>query len=297
MRFKIDRSNKSRTIYKYNFSNLTDLYDYLKTNPEINKNIFRQQASIEGKESSAGAPLPQAIDYLKGGYKVNFDKFAIDVKKVGGMKNAYADEDSLKLERCIHGGVYLQPLVAAGVHDCMARYSMDTDPKRITIYFQVACPHYITSEQIFNRGVATINLVRLLEEKGYLVDLKVFELSKYVNEYMEITINLKNVDEFLNVSKCYYPMVGKEFLRRVLFRVQESAPVVEDWGRGYGRGTTKEEVREFYNLREKDLIIVSPHELEIEGNNVYDDMYNFLKSLNLDDEFDLSEFKQKVKTK
>ena len=50
-------------------------------------------------------------------------------------------------------------------------------------------------------------------------------------------------------------------------------------------------------MREKDLIIVSPHELEIEGNNVHDDMYNFLKSLNLDEEFDLSEFKQKVKTK
>lgn len=295
MKFAINRNENFGTIYKYNFSNLTDLYEYLKSNPRINKNVFKMQASINGNAKLAGEPLPQAIEYLKGGYKVNFEKFAIDVKKVGRMKNAYEDEDSVRLERCIHGGVYLSPLVAAGVPDCMARYTSDTDPKRVTIYFQLAYPHYTTANQVFNRGVATINLVRLLEEKGYLVDLKVFELSKCINEYVEVTVNLKRVDEFLNISKCYYPLVGKEFLRRLLFRILESSPVTEDWGRGYGRAVTSEEIKNFYKLRDKDIIIPAPSELDVQGEDIYADMYNFLTALNLDDEFDLSEFSQKVK--
>ena len=122
-------------------------------------------------------------------------------------------------------------------------------------------------------------------------------MSRCANEYVEVTVNLKKVDEFLNISKCYYPLVGKEFLRRLLFRILESLPVTEDWGRGYGRAITLEEIKNFYKLRDRDIIIPAPSEIDIQGEDIYTYMFNFLKSLDLDSEFDLSEFSQKVKTR
>ena len=40
-----------KTVYNVKFDNLTDLYDYLKSNPEVNKRIFVSQASIENEQS------------------------------------------------------------------------------------------------------------------------------------------------------------------------------------------------------------------------------------------------------
>ena len=201
MRFSIDKKLEDYWVYKYNFSNLSDLYDYLISEPYTNNNVFRHLASEENESIFAGEPLPVAINYLKSGYDVDFKKFDIATKNVG--KVGFEDVDSRRLERSLHGGIYLSPLVAAGVPDCMIRYRQDSDPKHITLYFQLACPSFTSKEQIFNRGVATINLIQSLEDKGYIVDLKVFELSFCNDEWVDIEVDLKTTDELLNISKCY----------------------------------------------------------------------------------------------
>ena len=103
------------------------------------------------------------------------------------------------------------------------------------------------------------------------------------------------MDENLNITKCYYPLVSKEFLRRLLFRVLESTPVRNNWGSGYGSSMDKHEIREFYNLKPKDLVISAPIDMGIKGNNVYQDTVILYESLELEKEFDLSKLKQKVK--
>lgn len=299
MKFVIDKKQQDKKIYKYNFSNLTDLYNYLKQNPEVNEKIFYKRASLSNNCDFAGESLEKSIEYLRGGYEINFDKFDIAIKNV--RKFGYEDVSSKKIERSLHGGIYLTPLVVAGVPDCMIRYRQDSDPKHITIYFQLGYPHFTTTEQVFNRGIATINLIQTLEDKGYIVDLKVFELSvhsdKNLKEYLDITINLKHADEPLNISKCYYPFFSKEFLRRILFRILESAPVETNWSQGYGRSVEDDEIREFYNLNSKDLVIGTPKTMAISGYDVFEDTVSLFEKLKLSEEFDLSKLKQKVKKK
>jgi len=294
MKFAIDRDNPY-TTFKYKFSNLNDLYNYLKSEPSVNTRIFAKQASLDSNTSFGGESLDIATEYLKGGYNIDFDKFDIATRNV--RKLGYEDTDSRKLKRCIHGGTYLSPLVAAGVPDCMIKYERDTSPKHITIYFQLGYPWTTTTTQVFNRGIATINLIQSLEDKGYIVDLKVFELSECNNEYIDITVNIKNIDELLNITKCYYPLVSKEFLRRLLFRVFESTPVKGYWSRGYGRSVDKDEIRNFYKLKPKDLVIPAPGEAGIKGDDIYEDTITLFESLNLQNEFDLTKLKQKVKTR
>lgn len=290
MKFVLDKTNE-QTIYKYYFSNLADLYNYLNNNPEINSAIFKEQNSIEAEIDFAGESLDKALEYLKGGYKVNLKEFNMALNSINEL--GYRDEDSRKLVRSLHGGAYLSPLVAAGIPDCMIRYDRDTTPKCITIYFQINYTWKTTPKQIFNRGIATINLIQALQEKGYLVDLKVFELLKCDDEFIDIIVNVKNIDEDLNITKCYYPLVSKEFFRRVMFRVIESAPVKNNWSDGYGFKPSEEEIRKFYKLKEKDLLISEPYTMGIKGENIYKDTINMFESLNVSNEFDLTKVKRK----
>lgn len=296
MQFSKYKNSEECLVYKYNFSNLADLYDYLVSDPYINTSIFTRLSSEQNDSDFAGDPLPVAIDYLKSGYDIDFEKFDIATKDI--RKNGFEDINSRKLERSLHGGMYLSPLVAAGVPDCMIRYTQDFDPKHITVYFQLAYSGFTSREQIFNRGVATINLIQSLEDKGYIVDLKVFELSFCYDEWIDVEVDLKATDELLNISKCYYPFVSKEFLRRLLFRVLETTPVKNrNWGYGYGRTATLDEIRSFYKLKSRDLVITAPTEIGIEGDNIYEDIITLFNYLNLDNEFDLSKMKEKAKSK
>ena len=296
MYFSKYKNSEGYLIYKYNFSNLSDLYDYLISEPEINTDVFKDLASENGEFDFAGEEFDIAIEYLKSGYDIDFEKFDIATKEI--RKAGVEDINSTKLERSLHGGMYLSPLVAAGVPDCMVRYIQDSDPKHITIYFQLAYPANLTRQQILNRGVATINLIQALEAKGYIVDLKVFELSFCEDECVDIEIELKNTDELINISKCYYPLVSKEFLRRLLFRIMETIPVKKTyWGKGYGRSAELYKIREFYKLRSRDLVIPQPKEIGILGYDIYEDTITLFKYLNLDNEFDLSKLEKKVESK
>lgn len=293
MKFSLVKLNEYQTLYKYNFSNLNDLYNYLKSNPTVNTKIFKKQASLKTESDFNGVSLPEAINYLKGGYKMDFDKFDMATKSI--RKIGYEDVDSRKLVLSQHGGVYLSPLVSAGVPNCMVKYERDTNPKHITIYFQLGYSWQTTASQVFNRGIATINLIQSLEDKGYIVDLKVFQLSECDNEYIDLSVNIKQVDELLNLTKCYYPLVSKEFLRRLLFRVLESAPVTTSWNCGYGSSLNSTEIKNFYKLKEKDLIIPAPLEIGIRGEDIFEDTVSLFENLNLDTEFDLTKLKQKRK--
>lgn len=294
MKFVLEKTNTYK-IFKYNFSNLNDLYTYLKSNPKVNHDIFMKQSSIHNGADFAGESLEKSIEFLKGGYNINFDKFDIATRNVRYFGDR--DIDSRKLVRGLQGGTYLSPLVAAGAPDCMIRYERDTNPKHITVYFHLGYSWITTPEQVFNRGIATINLIQSLEDKGYLVDLKVFDLSSCGDEYFYVNVNLKNIDESLNLTKCYYPFVAKEFNRRLLFRVLESTPVERNWGQGYGQPADIEKIKEFYKLKNKDLIVGSPIDVGITGEDIYDDTVTLFENLNLENEFDLSKIRQKVKSR
>ena len=286
---------KGLTVYNLRFSNLTDLYEYLKENPEVNTRVFTHQASLKSDTSFYGESLDKSIEYIMGGYKKGFDNFlktSDDLKKIGSDET-----DDRVLKRGLYGGIPLAPLVAAGVPDCMLRYDRSEDVKYVTIYFNLAYPHFTSEAAIVNRGLATLYLIQALEEKGYIVNFKAFELSYCYDEAINISIDLKKPgDLFLNIEKCYFPIKAKEFLRRILFRVLESTEVKEtSWSGGYGRSASIEEMKSFFNTSSHDLIIAAPGEMGIEGENIYTDTLTLIKKLKIESEFDTDRFKTLAK--
>lgn len=298
MRSEITKTRSGR-IYNVNFYNITDLYDYIKSNPKINSSVFVRPVSTSPKEFY-GVPLDQATEYLLGGYDKGFDNFLTtskDLKTIGTI-----EENTYQVVRSIHGGVPVAALVAAGVHDCMLSSQVDVEARAVNIQFSLSYPAITNDDQIINRGLATLFIVQALEEKGYIVNFNAFQISQINDEIIYITINLKQPsDLFLNMQKCYYPIRAKEFLRRILFRVLESSDVTcRSWGENYGHSLSEDKIREFLkrettSFHTTDLIIADPLSMGIQGNNIYTDTITMINKLGIEDEFDIESLKRKMR--
>lgn len=281
-----------RTIYNLRFANLTDLHDYLVQDPVVNRRVFERQASLSPDFSFYGEPLSKSIEYCISGYREGFENFLVANDKLRETTRELSD--NRVLTRTMYGGMPLSALVAAGVPDCMLRYERDTKSVVRNIYFNLAYPAFTSTSRIVNRGLATLYIIQALEAKGEMINFKAFELSECSDETVNIEINLKKPgDLFLDIEKCYFPIKGKEFLRRILFRVLESSPVKNDyWGEGYGSPVNEEGIRNFFNTSSKDLVISYPSEMGIDGENIYDDTITLIERLGLQDEFDIPKIKE-----
>lgn len=279
------------TVYDVKFDNLADLYYYLKSNPKVNKSFLWEQSSITGSSEFAGADLKTSIEYIVDGYDCGFDNFLVACEK---MQNATIDvTDSRSLRRGLYGGIPLAPLVAAEVPECMLRYDRKKEGTIRNMYFSLSYPHYVEQEEIFNRGLATLYIIDALEKKGDVVNFVARETAECGNEIVNIEVVLKKPsDMVLDIKKCYFPLTGREFLRRLLFRVKESMPFIEDWSWGYGRTLEEETLRDFMNLKDSDYVISTPNEIGIRGNNIYTDTVRLIENLNLEEEFDVQKIKK-----
>ena len=293
MRTSIDYKDDYK-IYNVHFDDLSDLYYYLKSRPRVNRRIFDEQSSITGSHEFAGDSLTDSIEYIVNGYEKGFDNFLVACER---MQNATLDmSDNRSLKRGIYGGIGLAPLVAAEIPDCMLRYDRTRESKIRNMYFSLSYPHFNEEEQIFNRGLSTLYIIDALEKKGDVVNFVARETSECGDEIINIEVVLKKpTDMMLDIKKCYFPMAGREFLRRLLFRVLESMPVENDWSWGYGRTVEERPLREMFNLKDSDYVISTPNEIGIRGNDIYRDTIRLIENLNLEDEFDIPKVKKLIR--
>lgn len=291
MKLSMDYKN-NKTIYNVYFDSLADLYYYLKSDPPVNNDIFyNDQASINGEHSFAGDSLKKSIEYIVDGYPYGYDNFLVASQR---MQNATLDSaDNRDLKRGIYGGIPLAPLVAAEVPDCMLRYDRNKENAIRNMYFSLSYPYYNSRESIYNRGLSTLYVVDALEKKGDIVNLVARESSICDDEIINIEVLLKKPsDMMLDLRKCYFPIAGPEFLRRILFRVLESMPVKNSWNFGYGRALGEEEFRKFFNLKDSDLVVSTPNEIGIRGDDMYLDTVRLIDNLDLNQEFDVEKIKK-----
>ncbi|MCH5166676.1 MAG: hypothetical protein J1F35_02165 [Erysipelotrichales bacterium] len=285
--------HKGKKVYNIKFYNLAQMYSYLKSDPKINYKIFPEPASHEKEragENFFGSSLADSIEYLKDGYNQGLNNFLEASSKLSKIGNPTSSGKESQLS--VYGNVAIPALVAQGVNECMLRTDVE-DTKVIDVLFNLSYPAHTTGAQIRNRGLATLYIIKTLEKKGYLINFKAFELSKSDYEMFHLSIDLKKPgDLFLDEKKCYYPMVGKEFLRRILFRIMESTPLEDrDWTGGYGESCSSSEMRDFFKAKKKDIVISSPGEMAIRGNNIYEDSLSLIESLEIQDEFDVKKLK------
>ena len=269
-------------IFRASFKSLSQLHLFLIDNPTVNTNIFYTQKSINSSSKFAGEPLDVAIGYCVGGYEKDFSMFVKLKKDIDRVNIRHVQ--TRKVRPSVVGSRPNVPAYVAGAPKSMYRMDRVKEKKFITIYINLAYANDTTEAQIRNRGILTLNLIKILENNDYGVNLKVFETCMVGNEVFAASIGINKPGELLNVKKCYYPLCGKEFLRRVMCRIKESMPFKENWHMSYGQLLSDKQSRIIMDIPENAIVINSPAEMGIMGDNIYEDADRFLAKLNLNKE-------------
>ncbi len=280
-------------VFHADFKSLSQLHLFLSANPKVNTNIFYNQKSIKASVKFAGEVLPTAIDYCIGGYEKDFSMFVKLKKDIDRVNIRHVQ--SRKVRPSVVGSRPNVPAYVAGAPKSMYRMDRVKEKKFITIYFNLAYANNTTEAQIRNRGILTLNLVKILENNGYEVNLKVFETCMVENEVFAATIGVKRPGELMNIKKCYYPLCGKEFLRRVMCRIKESMPFKENWHMSYGQLLSDTHTRLIMDIPADGLVINSPSDMGIKGEDIYEDADRFLEKLNLSKEITVPSYVKEAK--
>lgn len=293
------REDGRKKVYNVKFANLTDLQDFLLSNPKINSETFDNPSSVRIDRKFVEMSLEEAINCLTGGYTEGLDNFlrTNGVLRETTVANLGGIDHSRRLIKTVCGGVPIASLVAAGVPNCNVRYVYDESSVVRNVYFNVAYGAEERKEQIINRGLIATYIIQALEKKGEMVNFSTFTLlSDRIDnptEMVNIDIVMKKPDDlFLDVNKCYFPLTNRAFLRRVIFRVLETLPLKPSWACGYGNPCGRDAIKDFYKASSSDIIISKPRELGIEGEDIYADTIATIETLGLEKEFDIPKIKK-----
>lgn len=278
-------------IYYKQFKNLDDfLMSILST--DINPIFKTRFASINvDREFSGTRSYQEAWEMARYTLDEGFEKFYSQFKyltyqfnKTPVIKNNYS----------VVGYNPSVPRYLKGIPTSMNSYHTEYLEESVHIYYPLAYSHYISKEQVRNRGLLTLALIDYFEKQNIKVEFYSYEMTKEENEKLLMVIPLKRGTERLNVKKCYFPIVHPSFLRRLMFRAKELMPLTnEEWSNGYGIPYDYHKSIEFLKkhselidgrrdqMDEKKIIFIStPNELGINGQNLQEDCENFLKSIN-----------------
>ena len=278
-------------VYRMHFKSLNDLEMYLRSDPAVTTNVFKSQKSIYMPENFAGEPLEAAIDYLHGGYDKNLDMFLKLKKEIDAVNVRYSN--NRKTVTSVVGSRPNVPAYIAGAPKTMYRMERVKEKKFVDIYMNIAYSGHTTEQQVRNRGILTLNLVNVLESHDIGVNLHVFEACFVEKEVLITEVVIKKPGELLNISKCYFPMCSKEFLRRVLLRVKESVPFLGlNWGISYGAVLDEERTRKYLGVSKNQIMILSPQAMGIKGSDIYEDADAFISKLDLGDEISFPKYKE-----
>lgn len=268
------------SIFNMYFESTSAVELFLKDNPPINEEIFVTLDSETAPERFAGPPLEDAIKFCVGGYEENYDQFLEMSQRLQSINSNQSVERSV--EPAFVGHRPNVPAYIADAPKCMYRKKKFVEKKVVNVFMQATYSSSTKEAQILHRGILALNLIRLLEMNGYIVKFRLFEASCFYNEAFVCEVVLKNQGEKIDPRKCFYPMCGKGFVRRVLLRIKESMPFKENWHMGYGNVLDEKSARRLLNVGADDIYIDTPDECGIEGRNMYADANRFLKKLGLD---------------
>lgn len=148
--------------------------------------------------------------------------------------------------------------------------------KILNVYKYVGYLGFVSADKIVEESVKAIQIIQLLEAKGYKCNLSVISGSLTNNDTVLrcLTVRLKNASERLNVSKLSYCLAHPSFLRRTKWSwVEKSDIITYGYTSGYGKSLDKWDMEYFSRYyREKDVIIIP---------NYIDNVNQFVEGLNI----------------
>ena len=260
------------------FDSIDDYVTYLEEAP-VHEAFSRACSSINGSEEFTGTrDLEEALHLCRFGWHEGFGNLVNMVERIKRALNLKVSAD-----RTYHDYVGYVPDVGAYLEG--SPLSMLNKPPEhkphITLYMNTSYEGSEKTERILNRGAAVIAAAEALEVQGYLVDLKIFEMS-YVDKDVHLSeFTLKSPDERVNPQRLYFPLCNPSWVRRLNFRLLEKSPdMTEEWAGCYGIPAKANMVRQIMGLSDEDILIPTIEEAGVEGVDVIADAQRIFDAIN-----------------
>ena len=266
-------SENDSIIHSFEFDNLFDLANYVET-AKINEKIFTRVSSAvcnpEKTDWYGSNSFEEAVKLCRYGDFSDFDQF-IDVsdrlekgmphftQKRNIVPNSYGHRPDIRKS------IMNNP-------NSMLFLVRNEQCKFVRVYVNITAAIKNEKPAFINRGVTIINIINFLENIGYRVRLDFFEATHINNEYIYAIVNLKNEGQKLDIASCYFPMCSPAFLRRIIFRVIESAPVkYPGWSKGYGMPMDLKQTKRFIGADDNSIVISEIKEMGVRGYDIFSD--------------------------
>ena len=223
-----------KTSYIREFDGLNEFESYI-TNTPLN-DTFRWQ-KLSSTDGSYGFTQTHSYEEATKLFKDGWDKMAQDLtKKLKIIQNQVVDAQVQKILYDVVGFQASVPRYLQGIPTSMVnKKRVPVKQRVITLNKDISYNCGITTEQIIEASVQTLQLIKKIEAQGIRVNLNLV-WGVTAGDTKEVAkIRLKSANERLNISKLAFPLVHPSMLRRLCFRYLEVAPTVtKSYTWGYG---------------------------------------------------------------
>ena len=266
-------------VRRFTFDSLEDYLSYLEA-AKTHEAFERAQASELGSEEfTLTTSLESAIELCRFGWHDGFGDLVALVEKVKRSLDIKVDPN-----RTFHDYVGFAPDVKAyleGSPLTMINKPVVQKPL-VTIFMNTSYAGNEPSERIYARGAIVLAAAEALELMGFMVDLRLFEMSFVDKDIHFSEYRLKMPDERLNLQKLYFPLCHPAWVRRLNFRLIETSPNMTDaWAGCYGIPAETPLIRMVLGLGGGDILIPTIDEMKLEGVDVLADAEKLFSRVNV----------------
>lgn len=241
---KVEKIKTGTEVIEYD--SLKEFYDYICSTPFNDAFRWEHHDSVEGsKYFTKTKNFEEAVELFKNGWSDMATKLVQTLKVI---ENKTEPTMKPRTTLSVAGYQAIVPLYLQGVPNNMVNKKMvPVKQKVITLNKLGSYSAYVTTEQIIEESIKTMQIIKKLEAQGYRCNLNLVITSVKGNKKFFVKIKLKSANEKLNVSKLAFPLVHPSMLRRLFFRFMEVYPsVTKPFVYGYGRPATPSETRETF---------------------------------------------------
>ena len=221
--------------YVREFSSLNDFETYITKTPLNDTFKWEKLASVSGSEEFTGThSYEQAVEMFKNGWQSKAEELT---KKLKVIQNQVIDAQVQKVLFDVVGFQASVPRYLQGIPTNMVNKKLvPIKQKIVTINKDISYNCGITTEQIVEASIQTLQLVKRIEAQGIRVNLNLIWGVKASGSNEIVKVRLKSANERVNISKLAFPLVHPSMLRRLCFRYLEVAPTITH-GYLYGYGS------------------------------------------------------------
>lgn len=223
-----------KTSYIREFNTLNEFEGYITNTPLNDTFRWKKLSSTDGSYSFTQTHNYEEATKL---FKDGWNKMAQDLtKKLKVIQNQVVDAQVQKVLYDVVGFQASVPRYLQGIPTSMVnKKRVPVKQRVITLNKDISYNCGITTEQIIETSVQTLQLIKKIEAQGIRVNLNLI-WGVTAGDTKEVAkIRLKSANERLNISKLAFPLVHPSMLRRLCFRYLEVAPTVTNsysWGYG-----------------------------------------------------------------